>query len=137
MTTSPTVLLAEDDVVTRLDLRRIVEAAGYRVCGEVGDGRKAVARALEDLPDVIVMDVGMPGLNGVEAARLIAAVRAIPIVLLTGYGYGELIAGAIEAGVSAFVAKPFREPELLAAIQAAVERRPNDVGLAYLQLGGR
>ena len=82
MKTPVTLLLAEDDAVTRLDLRRIVEAAGYRVCGEVGDGRQAVAHALELSPDVIVMDVGMPGLNGVEAARQIAAVRTIPIVLL-------------------------------------------------------
>jgi two-component system, response regulator PdtaR len=129
-----TVLLAEDDAVTRLDLRRIVEEAGYRVCGETGDGRKAVARAFELRPDVIVMDVGLPGIDGVEAARQMGAVDPIPIVLLTGYGYGEVVARAIDAGVSAFVKKPFQESELLDAMRAALEPRHNDIGLAYLQL---
>jgi CheY-like chemotaxis protein len=132
---APTVLLAEDDAVTRLDLRRIVERAGYRVCGETGDGLEAVARALEQQPEVIVMDVGMPGLDGVEAARLIMAALPIPVVLLTGYGYGEVVARAIDAGVRAFVAKPFVEAELLNAIRAALAQRPNELGLAYLQLG--
>ena len=132
-----TVVLAEDEVVTRLDLRRIVEQAGYRVRGEAGDGREAVALVLEHRPDVVVMDIGMPGIDGVEAARQIGARHPIAIVLLTGYGYGEVVAGAIDAGVSAFVTKPFREAELLDAMRAALDRRPNDVGLAYLQLANR
>ena len=132
-----TVLLAEDDAVTRLDLRRIVEQAGYSVCAETGNGREAVARAREVHPDLAVMDVGMPGIDGVEAARQIGAEDSIPIVLLTGYGYGEVVARAIDAGVSAFVSKPFREAELLDAMRAALERRPNEIGLAYLQLANR
>ena len=131
------VLLAEDDAVTRLDLRRIVEQAGYRVCGETGNGRQAVAQTLERRPDLVVMDVGMPGIDGVEAARQIAAGHPVPIVLLTGYGYGDVIASAIDAGVSAFVTKPFQEAALLDAMRAALDRRPNDVGLAYLQLANR
>ncbi len=132
-----TVVLAEDEVVTRLDLRRIVEQAGYRVRGEAGDGREAVALVLEHRPDVVVMDIGMPGIDGVEAARQIGGGHPVAIVLLTGYGYGEVVAGAIDAGVSAFVTKPFREAELLDAMRAALDRRPNDVGLAYLQLANR
>jgi two-component system, response regulator PdtaR len=129
-----TVLVAEDDAVTRLDVCRILERAGYRIGGEAGDGRDAVARALELHPDVVVLDVGLPRVNGVEAARQILAHAAMPIVLLTGYRYGELVAEALDVGVSAFVAKPFHEDELLAAIRAALERTANDVGLSYLQL---
>ncbi len=129
-----TVLVAEDDAVTRLDVCCILERAGYRVGGEARDGRDAVARALELHPDVVVLDVGLPRVDGVEAARQILAQSAIPIVLLTGYGYGELVAAALEVGVSAFVAKPFQEHELLAAIRAALERPGNGVALSYLQL---
>ena len=130
-----TVLLAEDNAVTRLDLRRIVEQAGYRVCAETANGNDAVARAREERPDLVVLDVGMPGLDGVEAARKIVAERPTPVVLLTGYGYGELVARAIDVGVRAFVAKPFLEAELLEALQAAFAQRPNELGLAYLQIG--
>jgi CheY-like chemotaxis protein len=98
-----TVLVAEDDPVTRLDVCRILERAGYLVGGEAGDGRDAVARTLELHPDVVVLDVGLPRLTGVDAAKQILARTAIPIVLLTGYGYGELVAQALEIGVSAFV----------------------------------
>jgi two-component system, response regulator PdtaR len=130
-----TVLLAEDDPVTRLDLRRLVEQAGYRVCAETGNGLKAVAYAAEERPDLVVLDVGLPGIDGVEAARLIIANRPVPVVLLTGYGYGEVVARAIDVGVRAFVAKPFLEAELLEALQAAHAQRPNELGLAYLQIG--
>jgi two-component system, response regulator PdtaR len=129
-----TVLVAEDDPVTRLDVCRILERAGYLVGGEAGDGRDAVARTLELHPDVIVLDVGLPRLTGVDAAEQILARTAIPIVLLTGYGYGELVAQALEIGVSAFVTKPFHENELLDAIRAALNRTPNDIGLSYLRL---
>jgi response regulator NasT len=129
------VLLAEDDAVTRLDLRRIVEEAGYHVCAETANGNEAVTRAREERPDLVVLDVGMPGLDGVEAARKIVAERPTPVVLLTGYGYGELVAKAIDVGVRAFVAKPFLETELLEALQAAFAQRPTELGLAYLQIG--
>jgi two-component system, response regulator PdtaR len=132
-----TVLVAEDDSVTRLDVCRILERAGYLVGGEAGDGRDAVARTLELHPDVVVLDVGLPRLTGVDAAKQILARTPIPVVLLTGYGYGELVAQALEIGVSAFVTKPFHEKELLDAIRAALNRTPNDVGLSYLRLTAR
>lgn len=90
--------MAEDDAVTRLDVCGILERAGYRIGGEAGDGRDAVARALQLHPAVIVLDVGMPRVTGVEAARQILAQSAIPIVLLTGYGPTALDTSAGEGG---------------------------------------
>ena len=103
----------------RLDLRRMLEEAGHEVCAEAADGERAVALALVHRPDVVVMDVKMPGLDGVEAARRILKEQRVPIVMLTAYGYGELISRAVDAGIYAYIVKPFREQDLLETVAAA------------------
>jgi len=117
----PRVLIAEDETLVRMDIGTTLEAAGFLVCAEAGDGREAVALALEHEPDAIVMDANMPQLDGVAAAEAILASRPVPIVMLTGYDYGELIDRAFAAGISHYLVKPFAEEEIVAALRAAVE----------------
>ncbi len=131
--TRPRVLIVEDQTLIRLDLHRLLEAAGYDVCGMALDGIEGVERALELLPDLVVLDVKMPELDGVEAARQILAVRQVPIVMLTAYGYGELISRCLDIGVVGFVVKPFREDDLLDALRTALEQSSDGEGLAYVR----
>jgi two-component system, response regulator PdtaR len=126
------VLIAEDETLIRLDLRRLLEAAGLEVCAEARNGREAVSLAAAHRPDLVLMDVKMPELDGVEAARQILAERAVPIVMLTAYGYGELISRALDVGVVGYVVKPFTERELIGAVRGAIEEGPSPTALAYL-----
>jgi AmiR/NasT family two-component response regulator len=116
------ILVAEDETIIRLDLKETLERAGFEVCGEARDGEEAVELAREEKPDLAVLDVKMPRHDGIEAARRILAERPIPIVMLTAYGHDELVARAVEAGVFAYLVKPFRESDLLPAIQTAKAR---------------
>lgn len=116
------ILVAEDETIIRLDLRKTLEAAGFQVCGEARDGEEAVALAATERPDVAILDVKMPKLDGIEAARRILAERPIPIVMLTAYGQDELVSRAVEAGVFGYLVKPFRDSDLLPAIRAARAR---------------
>ena len=116
------VLVAEDETIIRLDLRDLLERSGFEVCAEARDGEEAVALARSELPDVAIMDVKMPKLDGIEAARRILDERPIPIVMLTAYGQEELVARAVEAGVFGYLVKPFREQDLLPAIRTARAR---------------
>jgi len=116
------ILVAEDETIIRLDLRKTLEAAGFQVCGEARDGEEAVALAASERPDVAILDVKMPKLDGIEAARRILAERPIPIVMLTAYGQDELVSRAVEAGVFGYLVKPFRDSDLLPAIRAARAR---------------
>jgi response regulator NasT len=113
------ILIAEDETIVRLDLRETLERAGFRVVAEARDGAEAVALAREHAPDVAIIDVKMPHLDGIEAARRILAERPIPIVMLTAYGYGDLIERALDTGVVAYLVKPFREADLLRAVETA------------------
>jgi two-component system, response regulator PdtaR len=113
------ILLAEDETIIRLDLRSLLERAGFEVCAEARDGEEAVALARSEHPDVAVLDVKMPKLDGIEAARRILDERPIPIVMLTAYGQDELVQRAAEAG---YLVKPFREQDLLPAIRTARAR---------------
>jgi len=115
------ILVAEDETIVRHDIAGLLTDAGYEVCAEAADGLEAVSLALEHEPDAILMDANMPRLDGVGAARRILAVRSVPIVMLTGYRYGELIDRAFEAGVSRYLVKPFVEREVLDAVAAAVD----------------
>src|ERR671937_767651 len=116
------VLVAEDETIIRLDLRELLERSGFEVCAEAHDGEEAVALARSERPDVAIMDVKMPKLDGIEAARRILEERPIPIVMLTAYGQEELVSRAVEAGVFGYLVKPFREQDLLPAIRAARAR---------------
>ena len=116
------VLVAEDKTIIRLDLVQMLERAGLEVCGEARDGVEAVALARAEKPDVAVLDVKMPRLDGIEAARQILGEQAIPIVMVTAYGQDELVSRAVEAGVFGYLVKPFRETDLLPAIRTARAR---------------
>ena len=116
------ILIAEDETIIRLDLRNLLEGAGFEVCGEAKNGLEAVELARSEQPDLAVLDVKMPQLDGIEAARRILDERPIPIVMLTAYGQDELVSRAVEAGVFGYLVKPFREADLLPAIRAARAR---------------
>src|SRR6058998_2691582 len=116
------VLIAEDETIIRLDLKQILERAGLEVCAEARDGEEAVELARTEEPDLAILDVKMPILDGIDAARRILDERPIPIVMLTAYGQDELVSRAVEAGVFGYLVKPFREQDLLPAILAARAR---------------
>lgn len=116
------VLIAEDDAIVRIDLRAVLEGNGLEVCGEARDGVEAVEVACAVEPEVIVMDVKMPRLDGIEAARRILAQRSVAIVMLTGFGQEHLVERAVDAGVFGFLVKPFDADDLVPAIRAARAR---------------
>jgi AmiR/NasT family two-component response regulator len=116
------VLIAEDETIIRLDLAQMLERAGFEVCAQARDGVEAVDLAVSERPDLAVLDVKMPRLDGIEAARRIMDERPIPIVMLTAYGQDELVSRAVEAGVFGYLVKPFRETDLLPAIKTAQSR---------------
>jgi len=116
------ILVAEDETIIRLDLRGLLEKAGFAVCAEARDGEEAVALARSESPDLALLDVKMPKLDGIDAARQILDERPIPIVMVTAYGEQELVSRAIEAGVFGYLVKPFRESDLLPAIATAQAR---------------
>jgi two-component system, response regulator PdtaR len=116
------ILIAEDETIIRLDLRELLEGAGFEVCAEAKDGEEAVELARSAKPDLALLDVKMPRLDGIEAARRILDERPIPIVMVTAYGEQELVSRAVEAGIFGYLVKPFRETDLLPAIAAARAR---------------
>ncbi|HUY72408.1 MAG TPA: response regulator [Gaiellaceae bacterium] len=119
---SKRVLIAEDETIIRLDLRSLLEDNGFSVCGEARDGVEAVEQAMVLIPDLILMDIKMPRLDGIEAARRILDHRAVPIVMLTAFGHEELVTRAVETGVFGYLAKPFREQDVIPALVAAQAR---------------
>jgi two-component system, response regulator PdtaR len=123
------VLIAEDETLIRLDLKGLLEGAGFEVCAEARDGEEAVSLARETEPDVALLDVKMPRLDGIEAARRILDERPIPIVMVTAYGERDVVARAVEAGVYGYLVKPFRETDLLPAIETARARHDELVAL--------
>jgi response regulator NasT len=116
------ILIAEDETIIRLDLRDLLERAGFEICAEARDGVEAVELARETEPDLAVLDVKMPRLDGIEAAKRILDERSIPIVMLTAFDQQELVSRAVEAGVFGYLVKPFRESDLLPAIETARAR---------------
>lgn len=131
------VLIAEDETIIRLDLRELLQAAGLEVCGEARDGADAVELAATTNPDVVVLDVKMPNLDGLEAARRILAERSVPIVLLTAYGDDEIVDRATEIGIFAFLTKPYREDDVVPAIKTAQARHAELAALRLEALGLR
>ena len=116
------VLIAEDETIIRLDLKGILEAHGLVVCAEARDGEEAVALARRERPDAAVLDLRMPNLDGIEAARRIYAERPIPIVMLTAFSDRAHVDKAIDAGVFTYLVKPFRESDVVPAVKAAAAR---------------
>lgn len=116
------VIIADDESIIRMDLREMLTNLGYLVIGEVGDGRSAVNLARELRPDVVIMDIKMPDMDGIDAAKILTEERISPVLLLTAYSQQELIERARDAGVVGYIVKPFRESDLSPAIEVAVAR---------------
>ena len=120
--TARRVLVAEDEALIRLDLVEMLGEEGYDVVGQAGDGESAVRLARELRPDVVILDVRMPVLDGIAAAEQIVAARLAPVVLLTAFSQRDLVERAREAGVMAYLVKPFQKKDLLPTVEMAVSR---------------
>ena len=118
----PRVLVAEDEALIRMDLVELLTEEGYDVVGQAGDGEAAVAMARELLPDLVVMDVKMPKMDGIAAAEKIAEERIAPVVMLTAFSQRDLVERAREAGAMAYVVKPFDASDVVPAIEIAMGR---------------
>lgn len=116
------VVVAEDEAIIRLDIVEILTEAGFDVVGEAGDGEAAVRLVEESEPDLVVMDVKMPVMDGITAAERIGRARIAPVVLLTAFSQRELVDRAREAGAMAYVVKPFSAADLLPAVEIAISR---------------
>lgn len=123
------VVVAEDESLIRLDIVEILRDNGYDVVGEAGDGETAIALAKDLQPDLVVMDVKMPGLDGISAAEEITREGIAPVVLLTAFSQKELVERATEAGALAYVVKPFTQNDLLPAIEIALARHAEIIAL--------
>ena len=116
------VIIADDESVIRADLREMLTTLGYLVVGEAGDGQSAVNSARELKPDIVIMDIKMPNMDGIEAAKILTQEKIAPVLLLTAYSQRELVDRAKEAGVVGYLVKPFREQEIGPAIDIALAR---------------
>lgn len=116
------IVLADDESIIRMDLKEMLTSLGYVVIGEAGDGRSAVNLGRELRPDLVIMDIKMPDLDGIDAARSLTEERIAPVLLLTAYSDQHLVERAKEAGVVGYIVKPFRESDLAPAIEVAIAR---------------
>ena len=116
------VVIAEDEAIIRLDLKETLEEEGYEVVGETGRGDKAVDLVRELRPDLAILDIKMPGMDGIEAARLITKDRICGILVLTAFSQREVIEQARDAGALAYLVKPFQKTDLVPAIEVAIAR---------------
>jgi AmiR/NasT family two-component response regulator len=115
-------VIAEDEALIRLDLAEMLAEEGYDVVGQAGDGQRAVELAEEHRPDLVVLDVKMPKLDGIAAAERIAGQRIAPVIILTAFGQRELVERARDAGAMAYLVKPFTKEDLVPAVEMAVSR---------------
>ncbi len=115
-------VIADDEPIIRLDLKKMLETCGYDVVGEAGDGARAVELARTLKPDVVMLDVKMPEMDGIDAARLITEEKIAPVLLLTAYSQIDLVNRAKDAGVYSYLVKPFKEGDLMPQIEVAVAR---------------
>ena len=118
----PRVVVADDESIVRMDLREMLESLGYLVVGEAGDGESALHLARELKPNIVIMDIKMPGMDGIEAGRILTEERIAPVLLLTAYSQQDLVERAKDAGVMAYIVKPFHEADLAPAIEVALQR---------------
>jgi response regulator NasT len=116
------IVIAEDEPLIRMDLRRTLENMGHVVIGEAGDGAKAVELARETRPDICILDIKMPEMDGIDAAKVISTEGIAPVLLLTAYSQKDLVERARDAGVFAYLVKPFKETDLMPAIDIAIAR---------------
>jgi response regulator NasT len=116
------VLIAEDEALIRLDLREMLEEEGHEVVGEASDGARAHELAAELRPDIVFMDVKMPGVDGIEGARRIVADRLAPVVMVTAFSQASHVEEASAAGAMAYIVKPFTRTDILPAMRVAVSR---------------
>ncbi|KAA2261608.1 response regulator [Solihabitans fulvus] len=116
------VLVAEDEALIRLDLVEMLREEGYEVAGEAADGEEAVRLATELRPDLVILDIKMPGVDGIEAASVIAGGRIAPVVMLTAFSQRDLVERARDAGAMAYLVKPFAKRDLVPAIELAMSR---------------
>jgi response regulator NasT len=122
-------VIAEDEAIIRLDLREILEGQGYEVVGEAGRGDEAVELARSLRPDLAILDVKMPGLDGISAARIITEERLAAVLVLTAFSQRDLVEEARDAGALAYLVKPFQERDLVPAIEVALARQAERVAL--------
>ena len=116
------IVIAEDEAIIRLDLRETLEEEGYEVVGDCGRGDEAVAIVKEMIPDVVILDIKMPVMTGLEAAKLITETKICPVVMLTAFSQREIIEQARDAGALAYLVKPFQKSDLVPAIELAIAR---------------
>jgi response regulator NasT len=116
------VVIAEDEAIIRLDLKELLEEEGYEVVGETGRGDEAVDLVRDLVPDLVILDVKMPGLDGLSAARHIAAERLAAVLILTAFSQRDLVEQARDAGALAYLVKPFQKSDLIPAIEVALAR---------------
>lgn len=116
------VVIADDEPIILLDLKKMIEDLGYDVVAEAGDGAKAVEAARNLTPDVVILDIRMPIMDGIDAAKVITEERIAPVVLLTAYSQVDLVKRAREAGVYSYLVKPFKAADLMPAIEIAISR---------------
>jgi len=123
------VVLGEDEALIRLDLKEMLEEEGYEVVGEAGDGESAVRLVRERDPDLVILDIKMPGVDGLAAAERITADRLAPVLVLTAFGQRDLVERAAEAGAMGYLVKPFQKGDLVPAIELAVARYQETLAL--------
>lgn len=116
------VLIAEDEAIIRLDLKEMLEEMGYEVVGEASDGDQALELARNLKPDLAILDIKMPGLDGIKVAKKISEESICPVIILTAYSQKSLVEEAVKAGAMAYVVKPFDVSDLLPAIEVARSR---------------
>jgi response regulator NasT len=123
------IVIADDEPIIRMDLRRLLENMGHVVVGEAGDGVQALEQCRELKPDVAILDVKMPNMDGIDAAKTIADEAIAPVLLLTAYSQPDLIERAKDAGVFAYLVKPFKEADLMPAIEISISRFEEAIAL--------
>jgi len=123
---APRIVIADDEAIIRLDLKEILEEAGYDVVAETGRGDEAVSLVAHHQPDLAILDIKMPGTDGITAAKAILADQSTAVLLLTAFSQRDLIQDAREAGVAAYLVKPFRKAELIPAIEGVLARAQED-----------
>jgi two-component system, response regulator PdtaR len=121
-TPARTVVIAEDETLIRMDLAEMLAEEGYDVVGQAGDGQRAIELAEELRPDLVILDVKMPVLDGIAAAEAIAGKRIAPVVMLTAFSQRELVERARDAGAMSYIVKPFTQSDLVPAIEMSMSR---------------